>query len=70
MFRNSHLHHGDLYLDNICRSGERWQIIDKDFRKFGLGAYETVLEGETAFITPPQMERLKYGFVRESPTLQ
>lgn len=69
-FRKAHLYYGDLYMDNLCKTGKYWQIIDKDFMKYGLSAYETVLEGEAAFITPSQMERIRHGFIRESPLLQ
>ena len=42
-------------------------LVDKAFLKNGISAYEKVLEGEKGFITPKQMERIRHGFVRESP---
>lgn len=39
------------------------------FIKNGINAYEKVLEGESGFISPKQMIRIRYGFVKESPEL-
>ena len=63
------LHHGDISFENICKKGNGWRLIDKMFIKNGINAYEKVLEGESGFISPKQMIRIRYGFVKESPDL-
>lgn len=67
--RNHNMHHGDISLDNICKKGHLWKLIDKIFIKNGINAYEKVLEGQSGFISPKQMVRIRYGFVKESPEL-
>ena len=56
--------HGDVSLKNICKKDGFWKLIDKTFIKNGVTAYERVLEGEQGFISPEQMERIRYGFIR------
>lgn len=63
------MHHGDISLDNICKKGKVYRLIDKMFIKNGINAYEKVLEGQSGFISPKQMVRIRYGFVKESPDL-
>jgi hypothetical protein len=39
------------------------------FIRNGINAYEKVLEGEPGFISPKQMIRIRYGYIKESPDL-
>lgn len=64
------MHHGDISFENIVRKGQRWQLVDKIFLKNGINAYEKVLEGESGFISPSQMEKIRLGFVRDSPEIE
>lgn len=61
--------HGDISLSNIVRKAGYWKLVDKVFIKNGINAYEKVLEGENGFISPKQMIRIRFGFVKESPDL-
>lgn len=45
-------------------------MLDNIFIKRGISAYEKVLEGEDGFISPAQMEKIRHGFVRESPPIE
>ena len=64
--RQHNYRHGDISLGNVCRKGNLWKLVDKTFLRNGVTAYERILEGEKGFISPEQMERIRYGFVRES----
>jgi hypothetical protein len=48
----------------ICRKGNVWKLIDNSFIRQGITAYEKVLLGEDAFISPFQMDKIRHGFVR------
>jgi len=48
----------------ICCSGSDWRLIDNYFIKAGVTAFEKILEGEGAFISPSQMAKIRYGFLR------
>jgi len=67
--KNQKLHHGDISIENICKKRKTWKLIDKMFLKNGINAYEKVLEGEGGFISPKQMIRIRYGYIKESPDL-
>ena len=63
--------YGDICPDNVCykSKGDIWMLIDKAFLKNGITAYEKFLEGEPGFISPKQMDRIRHGFIRESPEI-
>ena len=44
--------------------------MDNYFIKRGISAYEKVLEGDEGFISPNQMEKIRHGFVRQSPPIE
>jgi hypothetical protein len=58
------LHHGDIGPASICCSRGEWKLIDNFFIKGGITAYEKVLEGEGGFVSPAQMSKIRYGFLR------
>ena len=62
--RSHNYRHGDISATNICKKGSLWKLVDRTFIKNGVTAYERVLEGEEGLISPEQMERIRYGFVR------
>jgi serine/threonine protein kinase len=39
------------------------------FIRNGINAYEKVLEGESGFLSPKQMMRIRHGYIKESPDL-
>jgi hypothetical protein len=45
-------------------------LVDNYFIKGGVSAYEKVLEGEEGFVSPAQMDKIRHGFVRESPPIE
>jgi hypothetical protein len=53
----------------ICRAKNEWKLVDNYFIKGGISAYEKVLEGDEGFISPTQMDKIRHGFVRESPII-
>jgi hypothetical protein len=44
--------------------------VDNYFIRNGISAYEKVLEGEEGFVSPAQMDKIRHGFVRESPPIE
>lgn len=54
----------------ICKYKNEWRLIDNYFIKGGITAYQKVLEGEVGFISPAQMEKIRHGFVRQSPPIE
>ena len=62
--------HGDISSRKICLVREEWKLIDNYFIRGGITAYEKILEGDEGFISPSQMERIRHGFIRESPPIE
>lgn len=63
------MHHGDISPKMICRTNGVWKLVDNYFIRGGISAYEKILEGEEGFISPSQMDKIRHGYVRESPPL-
>jgi hypothetical protein len=62
--------HGDVSTRMICKGKFDWKLIDNYFINGGVTAYEKVLEGKEGFISPSQMDKIRHGFVRESPPIE
>ena len=61
--------HGDICPQMICKKGTQYKLIDNSLIRGGISAYEKVLLGEDGFISPTQMDKIRHGFVRESPAI-